>query len=127
MLLRLVVAPIMQGSRRRDPSRIRGLRVVHYRGKSLEGRWHMLSRQRFDLGNLLGPSAWIAALAFLKWFSNCHAVFSLFNESNCCENASVKQFCGPVHSTVLKLGQCNGITVVGQLSGLPVTRCQIGK
>src|SRR5262249_16797292 len=70
MLLRL-----KQGSRRRDPSRIRRLGITHDRDKSLDGRWHVLPRQVLDFSNLLGPSSRIAALALLKWSSNCHAVF----------------------------------------------------
>jgi len=34
----------------------------------------MFSRKLLYLGDDLGPSAWVAALTLLKWFSNCHAV-----------------------------------------------------
>src|SRR5262245_46386319 len=78
MLLGLAIASIKQGRRRRNPGRIRSLWIVHDRDKRLDGSWHVFSRQLFDLGYLLGSSPGIPALAFLKWFSNSHAVSLLF-------------------------------------------------
>src|SRR5262245_42356105 len=41
MLGSLAIAPIKQGTRRRDSGRIRCLGVVHDRDQSLDGRWHV--------------------------------------------------------------------------------------
>src|SRR5262249_39805825 len=67
MLLGLAIAPVKQGTRRRNPGRIRCLGIVHDRDKRIDSRWHVFSRQLFDLGNLLWSPSRIPALAFLKW------------------------------------------------------------
>src|SRR5262249_45973263 len=74
MLRRLAITSVEQCICRRHSRRRRRFRIGHYRHERSNCLCRMFSRKLLYLGDDLGPSAWVAALTLLKWFSNCHAV-----------------------------------------------------